>query len=99
MAGKLSALFCRGFDKGRDYYDLVWYLTSQIQPNITLLNNSVRQFKTKTKFSKTNWQELLPKELKTKNYKQIREDLRRFVIDESELDLIKLATFERLLNL
>ena len=41
MAGKLHAVLCRKYTKGRDFYDLLWYLTKKITPNIKLLNNSI----------------------------------------------------------
>ncbi len=97
MAGKLAAIFCREYDKGRDYYDLLWYLTSGFEPNLEFLNNSLEQLK-KQKLCVSNWKQLLVKELEQKNYKQIHEDLRRFIMDQSELDLIKFETFAKLLT-
>lgn len=38
MAGKIHACFSRGYFKGRDFYDLLWYLNRKIVPNFKLLN-------------------------------------------------------------
>lgn len=45
MAGKLHALLVRPYTKGRDVYDLLWYLsrTEPIAPNIALLRNALAQ--------------------------------------------------------
>jgi hypothetical protein len=45
LAGKVAALLCREWLKGRDVYDLVWYLSdpSWPEPNEILLANALRQ--------------------------------------------------------
>ncbi|MBU2602720.1 MAG: nucleotidyl transferase AbiEii/AbiGii toxin family protein [Actinobacteria bacterium] len=46
LAGKVNAILTRGWIKGRDVYDLVWYLADPEwpSPNLTLLNNALEQF-------------------------------------------------------
>lgn len=44
MAGKLHALLCRQFSKGRDWYDFNWYISKGISPNLELLKNALFQF-------------------------------------------------------
>lgn len=43
LAGKLHAILQRPYTKGRDIYDLFWYLSdpSWPQPNFTFLNNAL----------------------------------------------------------
>lgn len=45
LAGKLHAILQREYVKGRDVYDLLWYLSDPTWPlpNLTLLNNALRQ--------------------------------------------------------
>ncbi|MBK7599829.1 MAG: nucleotidyl transferase AbiEii/AbiGii toxin family protein [Acidobacteria bacterium] len=45
MAGKLHAILARKYAKGRDWYDLVWYLSqrSPVEPNVELLQNALDQ--------------------------------------------------------
>jgi predicted nucleotidyltransferase component of viral defense system len=43
FAGKCHALLCRNYVKGRDWYDLTWYVARKIQPNFTLLQNALIQ--------------------------------------------------------
>src|SRR3989338_85113 len=40
-ASKLCACFFRKYVKGRDFYDLVWYLGKKVMPNFRLLNNAI----------------------------------------------------------
>lgn len=45
LAGKLHAILQRPYPKGRDIYDLIWYLSERSwpAPNLALLNNALRQ--------------------------------------------------------
>ena len=43
FAGKLHAVFYRRYTKGRDIYDLFWYLGRKVRPNFELLNNAIAQ--------------------------------------------------------
>jgi len=43
FAKKIHACFFRKYTKGRDFYDLIWYLGKNIYPNFQLLNNAIRQ--------------------------------------------------------
>lgn len=45
FAGKISAIFSRAYAKGRDYYDLIWYLTRKTEIDLTYLNGSMGQMK------------------------------------------------------
>jgi hypothetical protein len=42
-ATKLHACFYRKYTKGRDFYDLLWYLGKRVMPNFELLNNAIEQ--------------------------------------------------------
>lgn len=43
FALKIHALLCRGFLKGRDWFDFSWYVARGIAPNLTLLHNALIQ--------------------------------------------------------
>lgn len=43
MSGKLHALLCRPFVKGRDWYDFTWYVKKQVSPNLNLLAKALYQ--------------------------------------------------------
>jgi predicted nucleotidyltransferase component of viral defense system len=40
---KLSALLARGYAKGRDWYDFIWYTNKKIVPDLDLLRNALDQ--------------------------------------------------------
>lgn len=43
FALKIHALLCRGFLKGRDWFDFSWYVSRDITPNLVLLRNALIQ--------------------------------------------------------
>jgi len=43
FAGKCLALLCRNFVKGRDFFDLLWYLQNQMSVNMPMLQNGLKQ--------------------------------------------------------
>ncbi|MGB2897370.1 MAG: nucleotidyl transferase AbiEii/AbiGii toxin family protein, partial [Anaerolineales bacterium] len=58
LAGKIHAILQRSFTKGRDLYDLLWYLSDPDwpDPNLTLLNNALSQTGWQGPIiTKTNW--------------------------------------------
>lgn len=42
FAGKILAILHRPYARGRDYYDLVWYLSQKVEPNLGYLNRGTR---------------------------------------------------------
>jgi hypothetical protein len=44
FALKLHALLCRGFLKGRDWYDFNWYIKQGVSPNLPHLKNALVQY-------------------------------------------------------
>lgn len=43
FSGKLHALLCRNYIKGRDWYDFIWYVSRQTSINFPLLENALKQ--------------------------------------------------------
>ena len=43
FAGKICALLNRKYTKGRDFYDLIWYLARKTDMNINYVNKALRQ--------------------------------------------------------
>lgn len=43
FAGKCHALLCRKYNKGRDWYDFIWYVSQKIPLNLSLLKNALYQ--------------------------------------------------------
>lgn len=99
FAGKLHAILCRSYSKGRDLYDLAFYLShwQDIQPNFTYLNSAIRQTDNNyPQLTENNWQEFVKNKVESLSWNLIKEDVESFI--ESESDLILLQK-EYLLNL
>jgi predicted nucleotidyltransferase component of viral defense system len=83
FAGKLHAITQRKYTKGRDYYDLLWYLGQRFKPNWIQLNNSLEQ----TTGTNPNWgppelEEKLLNVMATTDFEKVKEDLAGFLIDK-----------------
>ena len=101
LSGKLYAILQRSFTKGRDIYDLLWYLSdpSWPEPNFILLNNALAQTNwAGEKLTPENWQERVWTRLKSFNWTSVLDDVRPFVEPGFDLDLLTLENFERLLQ-
>ncbi len=96
FAGKLHAILCREYTKGRDWYDLLWYMTKfkNLEPNFKLLNNAIKQKSKKPfKINKENWKNKLMEYVSELDIKQVADDIKRFLEEPEE---IKLLTKENL---
>jgi len=99
MAGKLHSVLFRKFVKGRDYYDLIWYLTREINPNIIVLNNAIKQTeKVSVGLTENNWKIYLLNRLEKIEFDKVKKDLANFLIRREELDIINLETIKNLLT-
>ena len=99
MAKKIHAILFRGFEKGRDYYDLLWLLTKDITPDIDLLNNACKQ--TSPDFSlitPKNWKRLLADHLEKKDMRKIKMDVLPFLEIPEDTDLLEKEIFMKLLR-
>ena len=87
FAGKCHALLQRRHTKGRDVYDLAWYLTQpDLQPNLILLDNALRQ----TGWpgpppDVNNWREILARAVERLDWKTVKEELSNFLENPAEL--------------
>ncbi len=101
LSGKLHAILQRSFTKGRDLYDLLWYLSDPAwpEPNLILLNNALAQTNWNGGLvTEENWRSRVWQKLKTLNWSGIVEDVRPFVEPGFDLNLLAPANFERLLT-
>lgn len=100
FAGKLHAILSRSWPKGRDLYDLAWYLADREwpAPNFDLLNNALAQSGwTGPHINAKNWHEELTKRIKTLDWNKARADVRPFLSRERDMELVALETIVGLL--
>jgi predicted nucleotidyltransferase component of viral defense system len=97
FAGKLHALLCREYLKGRDWYDFIWYTARRTAANYTLLSSSLDQIGLwagqKIQTDRAWCFDQLQERIKAVNWKQAREDVRRFV-KSNELPSLELWSEE-----
>lgn len=101
LAGKLHALLQRPFLKGRDVYDLMWYLSDPTwpSPNLVLLNNALEQSHWKGPvLTGSNWRKLVEKQIRQFDLKDVRADVHPFLERQSEIEMLSKENLERLLN-
>ncbi len=90
FAGKSHALLSRDYTKGRDLFDLGWYLSrwKGIVPNLALLNTALKQTGWKgAAVTSGNWRGLLYKAVKGTDWKKVRRDVENFLENPSDLDV------------
>jgi predicted nucleotidyltransferase component of viral defense system len=101
LAGKLHALLQRPYLKGRDLYDLLWYLSDPgwPAPNIILLNNALQQTGWKGKpLSKDTWRPAVRKRLQAIDWKPVMNDIRPFLEPSADPQLLTRENLQRLLG-
>jgi hypothetical protein len=100
FAGKLAALLCREYTKGRDLYDLMWYLmrVPPLEPNGAFLEHALRQSRPELAGeTSAEWTGLLRGRLAAVHWADARRDVAPFLEDRRGLELIAFETFEDLL--
>jgi predicted nucleotidyltransferase component of viral defense system len=83
FAGKMHALLCRKYVKGRDWYDFIWYVTRKSSVNIQLLQNALFQQGPWSRKSITITKDWIIKELtkkiETVNWEIAKKDIVNFI--------------------
>ena len=93
FAGKMHAVLCRKWksrQKGRDWYDLVWYAGHHPQLNLNHLEIRMRQSGGYTGQASLSWetlQKMLNEAIEQVDIEQIRTDVTPFVRDQRQLEL------------
>jgi hypothetical protein len=91
LAGKLHAILQRPYLKGRDVYDLVWYLSDPgwPPPNLVLLNNALAQTGwDRGDLTSGNWRKTVRLRFEGVDWDAVREDVRPFLEREAELAML-----------
>ncbi len=89
-ATKLHACFFRKNVKGRDFYDLLWYLGKKVKPDYVLLNNAIKQSQGKFQaLDESNLKDFLLQRVEEIDFNKLKEDVERFLEDKGELKLLE----------
>jgi hypothetical protein len=99
LSGKLHAILQRPYTKGRDIYDLLWYLSDPgwPAPNLILLNNALQQTGwAGAPLTAHNWRATVRNRLQTLAWDRVLTDVRPFLEPSADPGLL---TFENVSNL
>ncbi len=92
FAGKMHAVLCRPYKvrvKGRDWYDLIWYVTKRFRLHLAHLETRMRQsghYSSEKPLTKKAFINLLKEKILGLNLHAAKEDIRRFVRNPREVD-------------
>jgi predicted nucleotidyltransferase component of viral defense system len=81
LAGKLHAVITRKYAKGRDWYDLMWYLSQRppVVPNLPLLQAALDQTQGSGRLDALAWKQLVQARLTALDMRTISEDVGPFL--------------------
>ena len=101
FSGKIHCVLNRNYTKGRDLFDLGWYLSrwKDISPNFAFLDNALKQTNWQGTYpAKENWRNCLFEVVKNMDWDKVNADVGRFLESSadstvfSKENLLKLIT-------
>ena len=101
LSGKIHALWTRAYVKGRDLFDLIWYLADKSwpRPNLVLLNAALSQTGwAGERVTEGNWRQVIEDKVTRINWAEAREDVRPFLERENDIDFVTLENCLKLLG-
>ncbi|MDE0221027.1 MAG: nucleotidyl transferase AbiEii/AbiGii toxin family protein [Spirochaetaceae bacterium] len=99
MAGKLHALLTRGYPKGRDWFDLVWYRSRcpPVRPNLPLLQHALDQTQGAGRYRAADWPGLLRARLADLDAAALARDVAPFLERPADAALLERVNLEAVL--
>jgi predicted nucleotidyltransferase component of viral defense system len=101
LSGKLHAIFQRSFVKGRDLYDLMWYLSDPEwpNPNLVLLQNALDQTGWNGSVpEESTWRDILFQRLGKIDWQRIVADVKPFLERATDIELLTRENFDKLIK-
>lgn len=93
FAGKLHVLCCRvDRAKGRDFFDLAWYLSREVSPNLDFLDATIQGLETKP-WPVSEWRDRLVKRLDEVNFDRLLRELEPYLIEPADAMLLNRQVF------
>lgn len=102
LAGKLRTILQRPYTKGRDIYDLLWYLSDPHwpAPNLVLLNNALQQRGWEGIYlTEDNWRKIVRSHLQALDWNQVIADVRPFLEPGADPGLLTHENVMRVLEI
>jgi predicted nucleotidyltransferase component of viral defense system len=104
FAGKMHAILCRSYKvrvKGRDWYDLIWYVKKGFRLHLAHLENRLRQsghYALVEPLTKKRFIGMLEEKIRGLDLRAAKEDIKRFVREPRDLDGWSLDFFMSLVS-
>jgi len=104
FSGKLHAILCRSYRntvKGRDYYDLLFYISKRIKPNMPYLRNKLLEtgkIKSNDKFDIPILKTMLKDKIESVNFEEVKKDAMRFVFNNEDLSFYSKDLFLQMVD-
>lgn len=99
FSGKLHAVLLRQYTKGRDIYDLIWFLGRKVLPNYPLLENAIFQTTNeRLLLDKKNLKVKLLKRILDVDFKMVKSELESFLADRNELKYMTREVCEQMIE-
>ncbi len=94
FAGKLHAILCRTYTKGRDLYDFLWYMGRKTPVNVTMLGHAYEQTQQrKIDFTHENLQKLLVERFEKIDFAKAKQDVAPFLVNSQSIALFERTLF------
>lgn len=88
MAGKLHAILARPYTKGRDWYDLVWYLGRRTAPNLVMLDAALAQIPSPWCPKAADWSAGVSSAAAAANWSEVKRDVGPFLEMAGEVEIL-----------
>jgi len=104
FAGKMSAILYRAWKgrvKGRDWYDLIWYIQNKVPLSLSYLELCMRQagnLEPNDSFDRHKLIEMLDTKIQSIDWESAKADMRSFISDPHRLDIWSPQFFSALIN-
>jgi len=101
FAGKMSAALYRAWKgrvKGRDWYDLIWYIQNQVPISLPYLEACLKQTGNDEPLNRKRLIELLNDKIQSIDWESAKADVRTFISDPRALDIWSPKFFSDLVN-
>ena len=99
FAGKLHAILLRQYTKGRDFYDLMWFLGQNVVPNYTQLQNAVCQTTgQREKLNAVNLKERLKKRIGDVKWSDVVDEVGEFLVNRDEVRYLTADVFNQIID-
>ena len=96
FAGKLHTILFRKYIKGRDWFDLRWYLNGGVSPNERYLRNAALQHPGEV-LMPGSWMDRVRSKLYNLDWNAVHSDLERFVWNKELLQFFNTESFLEIL--